>query len=125
MSGSGSDSAVRFSRAARQIDRHQRTFATTIKSSHSGRFRLLVFEKKSPMGGSRSSRPSRRLMVDGDRAGSGWRDRGARPQGRVSGRGHKRLHGQLTPEPLQSRCLATTYACPAQWRPEQSDNPKS
>jgi hypothetical protein len=32
----GSDSAVRFGRAARQLHPHQQTFATTIKSSHSG-----------------------------------------------------------------------------------------
>jgi hypothetical protein len=66
------DSAVRFSRASRQIDRHQRTFATTIKSSHSGRFcrtsdrfRLFGFWKKSPMGGSRSSRPVPMGVVSG------------------------------------------------------------
>src|SRR5215475_8011714 len=33
----GSDSAVLFGRAARQLHRHQQTFATTIKSAHSAR----------------------------------------------------------------------------------------
>src|SRR5215472_1430928 len=32
----GSDSVVRFGRAARQLHPHQQTFATTMKSSHSG-----------------------------------------------------------------------------------------
>jgi hypothetical protein len=37
LKGCGSDSTVRFSRAARQLHPHQQTFARTIRSSHCGR----------------------------------------------------------------------------------------
>src|SRR5262249_12739546 len=58
MSLMGPDAAIRFGRAARQLHPHQQTFATTIKSAHSGRSSdlrsLYFFGKNSGLGGSRS-----------------------------------------------------------------------
>jgi hypothetical protein len=61
--GSGSDSALRFGRAALQRHPHQQTFATTIKSSHSGRCcrlrSLSVFGKNLRESGRDRSSPTR------------------------------------------------------------------
>jgi hypothetical protein len=53
----GSYSTVRFGRAAHQLHPHQQTFATTIKSSHSGHFRTSGPRARRTLNRSRSPEP--------------------------------------------------------------------